>query len=162
MITIPTAADMRALLRTDFGSFVERCFYQLNPSAKFMPNWHHEVISSKLDDCRRGKLRRLIINVPPRSLKSLAASIAFPAWVLGHNPAAQLLCVSYAQDLSDKFARECRSVMTSDWYKRTFATRLSPQKQAVEEFRHHGQRLSAGDLGGRGHYRPGRRFHHYR
>jgi predicted phage terminase large subunit-like protein len=134
MITVPTAADMTALLRTDFGSFIERCFYQLNPSAKLMPNWHHEVIASRLDDCRRGKLRRLIINVPPRSLKSLAASIAFPAWALGHNPAAQLLCVSYAQDLSDKFARECRSVMTSDWYKRTFATRLSSQKQAVEEF----------------------------
>jgi len=106
-ITIPTAADMRALLRSDFAAFIERCFYQLNPSAKFMPNWHHEVIASRLDDCRRGKLRRLIINVPPRSLKSLAASIAFPAWVLGHDPAAQLLCVSYAQDLSDKFAREC-------------------------------------------------------
>jgi predicted phage terminase large subunit-like protein len=134
MITIPTVADLRALLRTDFAAFIERCFYQLNPSAKFMPNWHQEVIASKLDDCRRGKLRRVAINLPPRSLKSLAASIAFPAWVLGHNPAAQLLCVSYAQDLSDKFARECRSAMTSDWYKRTFSTRLSSQKLAVEEF----------------------------
>ncbi|HKF59467.1 MAG TPA: phage terminase large subunit [Blastocatellia bacterium] len=133
-MTIPTAAELRALLRTDFSAFSERCFYQLNPSARFMMNWHIEVIASKLDDCRRGKLRRLIINVPPRSLKSLAASIAFPAWVLGHNPAAQLLCVSYAQDLSDKFARECRSVMTRDWYRRTFSTRLSSQKQAVEEF----------------------------
>src|SRR5207245_7426122 len=112
----------------------ERCFYQLNPSTRFMMNWHIEVLASMLDDCRKGKVRRLIINVPPRSLKSLAASIAFPAWVLGHNPAAQLLCVSYAQDLSVKFARECRSVMTSDRYRRTFSTRLSPQKQAVEEF----------------------------
>ena len=162
MITLPTSADMRALLRTDLGSFIERCFYQLNPGAELMPNWHHEVIASKLDDCRRGKLRRLVINVPPRSLKSLAASIAFPAWVLGHNPAAQLLCVSYAQDLSDKFARECRSVMTSDWYKRTFATRLSPQKQAVEEFvtTANGYRLAT-SVGG-GHYRPGGRLHHYR
>jgi predicted phage terminase large subunit-like protein len=134
VMTIPTVAELRALLRADFGSFIERCFYQLNPSAKFLPNWHHEVIASKLDDCRRGKVRRLIINVPPRSLKSLAASIAFPAWVLGHNPSAQLLCVSYAQDLWDKFARECRSVMVNDWYRRPFSTRLSPQKQAVEEF----------------------------
>jgi predicted phage terminase large subunit-like protein len=134
MVAIPTVGELRALLRSDFGSFVERCFYQLNHGTRFLPNWHHEVIASKLDDCRRGKIRRLIINVPPRSLKSLASSIAFPAWVLGHNPAAQLLCVSYAQDLSDKFARECRSVMTSDWYRRTFTARLSPQKQAVGEF----------------------------
>ena len=47
---------------------------------------------------------------------------------------AQLLCVSYAQDLSDKFARECRGVMTSDWYKRLFTTRLGSQKQSVGEF----------------------------
>jgi predicted phage terminase large subunit-like protein len=134
MVTIPTPADLRVLLRTDFCSFLERCFYQLNPCAEFLTNWHHEVIASKLEACRQGKLRRLIINVPPRSLKSLAASIAFPAWVLGHNSAAQLLCISYAQDLSDKFARECRSIMTSDWYKRTFSTRLSAQKQSVEEF----------------------------
>src|SRR5438552_14500273 len=109
----PTGTELRALMRSDLASFIERCFYQLSPNARFFPNWHLEVIASKLDACRRGKIRRLIINVPPRSLKSLAASIAFPAWVLGHNPAAQLLCVSYAQDLSDKFARDCRNVMTS-------------------------------------------------
>jgi len=133
-VTIPTAAEYRALLRTDFNSFIERCFYQLNPNTRYLMNWHLELIASKLEACRQGKIRRLIINVPPRSLKSLAASIAFPAWVLGHNPAAQLLCVSYAQDLSDKFARESRSVMSSDWYKRLFPTRLSSQKQSVQEF----------------------------
>jgi hypothetical protein len=47
---------------------------------------------------------QLIINLPPRHLKSLMASIAFPAWCLGHDPSAQILCVSYAQDLADKLA----------------------------------------------------------
>jgi hypothetical protein len=45
---------------------------------------------------RAGKIRRLIINLPPRYLKSLLASVALPAWCLGHDPAAQILCVSYA------------------------------------------------------------------
>jgi predicted phage terminase large subunit-like protein len=53
---------------------------------------------------------------------------------LGHDPAAQILCVSYAQDLADKLARDCRGVMSSDWYRKTFATRLSAQKQSVQEF----------------------------
>jgi hypothetical protein len=53
---------------------------------------------------------------------------------LGHDPAAQILCVSYVQDLADKLARDCRSVMSSDWYRKTFATRLSAQKQSVQEF----------------------------
>jgi hypothetical protein len=133
-VTIPTTSELRALMRTDYCSFIERSFYQLNPNVNFMMNWHIEVIANKLEECRRGKIRRLIINVPPRSLKSLAASIAFPAWVLGHNPSAQILCVSYAQDLSDKFARESRSIMTSNWYQRLFSTRLSAQKQSVGEF----------------------------
>jgi predicted phage terminase large subunit-like protein len=126
--------ELKAILRLDFCAFIERCFYQLNPQTEFLRNWHIELIAAKLDACRRGEIRRLIINVPPRSLKSLCASVALPAWLLGHNPAAPILCVSYAQDLSDKLARDCRSVMMSSWYQRTFNTRLSTQKQSVQEF----------------------------
>jgi hypothetical protein len=60
---------------------------------------------------REGKIRRLIITLPPRHLKSLLASIAFPAWCLGHDPSAQILYVSYAQDLADKHARDCCAIM---------------------------------------------------
>ena len=83
------------------------------------------------------------------------ASIAFPAWCLGHDPSAQILCVSYAQDLADKFARDGRSIMMSPWYQRIFATRLAAQRQAVEEFvtTRQGYRLATstgGVLTGRG------------
>jgi predicted phage terminase large subunit-like protein len=83
---------------------------------------------------RQRKIRRLIINLPPRHLKSLLASIAFPAWCLGHDPSAQILCVSYAEALSNKLARDCRSIMTSPWYRRIFPTRLAAHRQAVQEF----------------------------
>jgi len=55
----------------------------------------------------------------------LLASIAFPAWYLGHDPSAQILCVSYGQDLADKLARDCRGIMTRPWYQRIFPTRLA-------------------------------------
>jgi hypothetical protein len=97
--------EYRALLRQDFSIFSQRCFRQLDPQTNFLNNWHIEVLAAKLEACRQGKIRRLIINIPPRHLKSHCASIAFPAWCLGHNPTAQILCVSYAQDLSDKLAR---------------------------------------------------------
>ena len=97
-------------------------------------NWHVEVIAAKLTAVRQGKIRRLIINLPPRHLKSLMASIAFPAWCLGHDPSVPILCVSYAQDLADKLARDCRSIMMSPWYRRIFPTRLAPHRQAVQEF----------------------------
>ena len=118
-------------------------------------NGHFEVIAAKLAAVCQGKIRRLIINLPPRHLKSLMASIAFPAWCLGHNPSAQILCVSYAQDLADKLARDCRGVMLTPWYRGIFATRLAAHRQAVQEFitTRQGYRLATstgGVLTGRG------------
>jgi hypothetical protein len=132
-----------------------RCFYDLNPQTELAPNWHIEVIAAKLMAVRQGEIRRLIINLPPRHLKSLLASIAFPAWCLGHDASAQIVCVSYAQDLADKLARDCRSVMLSPWYRRIFPTRLAPHRQAVQEFitTRQGYRLATsngGVLTGRG------------
>jgi predicted phage terminase large subunit-like protein len=155
MIEDRTLALYEAALREDFASFVARCFCNLNPQTDLAMNWHIEVIAEKLTAVQQGKIRRLIINLPPRHLKSLMASIAFPAWCLGHDPSAQILCVSYAQDLADKLARDCRSVMMSRWYRWIFPTRLAPQRQAVQEFvtTRQGYRLATstgGVLTGRG------------
>src|SRR5256885_7302301 len=133
-MTALSPSEFNAILRSDLGFFAQRCFSELNPQAAFAPNWHLEIIAAKLTGVREGKIRRLIINLPPRHLKSSMASIAFPAWCLGHAPSAQILCVSYAQDLADKLARDCRSIMTSPWYRRIFPTRLAPHRQAVQEF----------------------------
>src|SRR5215469_873704 len=129
-----TPEQYRALLREYFCAFIQRSFSHLNPQTSLEMNWHIDVIAAKLEACRRGEIRRLIINVPPRHLKSLCASVAFPAWALGLNPSAEIMCVSYAQDLADKLARECRSIMTSGWYQATFPTSLSAEKQSVQEF----------------------------
>ncbi|HEX4022164.1 MAG TPA: phage terminase large subunit [Acidobacteriaceae bacterium] len=129
-----TAIEYGTLLRKDFVGFIERSFMELNPQSEFLPNWHIEVIAAALEDCRMGKTRRLIINVPPRSLKSHCASVAFPAFLLGHNPSAQILCASYGQDLADKHALDTRSIVGSSFYRKTFPTRISPLKHAVGEF----------------------------
>ena len=150
-----TRAEYEVLLRHDFAWFAARCFEELNPQTNLAMNWHLEIIAAKLMEVRQGKITRLIINLPPRHLKSLMASIAFPAWCLGHDPSAQILCVSYAQDLADKLARDCRSIMMSPWYRRIFPTRLAAHRQAVQEFitTRQGYRLATstgGVLTGRG------------
>jgi predicted phage terminase large subunit-like protein len=150
-----TPNEYRALVRSDFTAFIERSFHELNPATSFLPNWHIEVIAAELEACRRGETKRLIINVPPRSLKSHCASIAFPAWLLGHDPSAQIIVASYAQDLASKLSSDCRTLFASSFYRDLFSTRLSPQRQAVQEFMttRQGFRLSTsigGVLTGRG------------
>src|SRR2546421_104292 len=100
----PDREQYDSVLRQDFVTFAARCFHDLNPQAELAMNGHLDVIAAKLTAVREGKIRRLIINVAPRNLKSLLTSIAFPAWCLGHDPSAQILSVSYAQDLADKLA----------------------------------------------------------
>jgi predicted phage terminase large subunit-like protein len=151
----PSPANMYAhLLRHDLCAFIHRSFSELEQS-EFHSNWHIEVLAAKLEDVRRGRCKRLIVNVPPRHLKSLAISIAFPAWVLGHDPAKQILSVTYAQDLSDNLARRSRTLMTSAFYEALFDTRLSKGREAISDFEttNGGYRLSTsigGVLTGRG------------
>ncbi len=147
--------DYRTLLRGDLGTFVQRAFAELFPATTLEWNWHIDAIVAKLDACRRGEIRRLIVNVPPRSLKSLCCSVAFPAFVLGHDPTAQLICASYGQDLADKLARDTRTVMQSRWYEGAFGRRLAAARPSLQEIvtTDHGVRLATsvgGVLTGRG------------
>jgi hypothetical protein len=70
------------------------CFRELNPRTRFALNWHFEVMAGKLAAVYHGRSRRLIVSLPPRHLKSHLASVAFPAWCLGHDPSAQIVCVA--------------------------------------------------------------------
>jgi hypothetical protein len=79
VMTLVSQAEFQAALRVDFYSFMLRCFAELNPGAAFLPSWHIELMAAKLQAVRDRRIRRLIINIPPRHLKSLAASIALPA-----------------------------------------------------------------------------------
>ena len=128
-------AEYRTILRNDLTNFIERSFLELNPQANFIPGRYIELLAATLDKCRTGETNRLIVNLPPRTLKSHAASVAFPAWLLGHDPSKQIICASYGQDLSDKHARDCRTLMSSAFYRSIFpGTVLSPQKSSVNDF----------------------------
>ena len=131
--SVLSLAEVRATVRKDFYSFLVRCFAELHAGRTFSPAWHAEVLAAKLDGVRTGALKRLVVNVPPRHLKSLAASVALPAWLIGHDPTLAIINVTYAQDLSDKFARDCRQVMASDWYQALFETRLASPCEPLAE-----------------------------
>ena len=110
----------RVFLRSDFCGFVQKVFGIVNPGVAFSRNWSTEAVSHALQKVTRGATTRLIINIPPRNLKSICSSVALPAFLLGHNPTKKIICVSYSDDLAAKFSNDCRAVMRSDWYQQTF------------------------------------------
>ena len=104
------------------------------PGQRYRHSWHIEAIAWHLQQCRERTIRRLIITMPPRSLKSICASVALPAYALGHDPTERIVCVSYAQDLTLKHARDARAVLESAWYRTLFPrTRLDPRKNTEAE-----------------------------
>jgi len=111
---------LHAGLRSDFVTYLYRCFLHLNPGALFLPNWHIHAIAYQLERVRRGEITRLIINLPPRYLKSITVSVAFPAFLLGLSPSRRIITISYADELSAKHASDFRSVVHSPWYQRSF------------------------------------------
>jgi predicted phage terminase large subunit-like protein len=108
------------ILRTNFECFLKMCFLCLNPGAPYLPNWHIKAIAYQLDRIRRGEITRLIINMPPRYLKSLTVTVAFTAFLLGHEPWRKIFAISYGDDLSAKHASDFRSIMHAPWFKRAF------------------------------------------
>ena len=126
---------LKTVLRGDFYSYVQKTFNEVTGGEDFIDSWHLEVICDTLEKCRKGEIKRLIINVPPRSLKSIITTVAFPAWLLGHNPKEKIISVSYSSELSEKFARDTKLVMNSTWYKRVFGkTRISRERHTAYDF----------------------------
>src|SRR5829696_9154382 len=123
-----------AILKRDLYSFTQMVFGIVSPGEPFQHNWHIEAMTYALELVLEGKIKRLIITVPPRSLKSICASVAFPAFVLGHDPTRRIIGVSYAEGLARKHANDCRAVMRAPLYRRVFPdTRISPSKDTEAE-----------------------------
>ena len=120
--------------RRDLLTFVELVFASLEPGTRFQGSWHYEHICWALARVMRGEVRRLIINVPPRSGKSIMASVAWPLFLLGHDPAKRIICVSHTEDLARKFSVDRRAVAQQPWFRDLFpAMRLaSPRPRDLE------------------------------
>jgi predicted phage terminase large subunit-like protein len=117
---VPKSRIVEAARRTDFLSFFRLCFHMLNPSSTLNMNWHHYSIAWHLELVLRGIITRLIITAPPRTLKSLMASVALPAYSLGRNPGERIIGISHSSDLQIKFSNDFRTIVESADYQRHF------------------------------------------
>jgi hypothetical protein len=104
-------------------SFIYRVFHTLMPNSILQVNYHIWALAYHLELVRLGLIKRLIINLAPRSLKSIVTSVGFPAFLLGHNPSKRVIVVSYGSDLAIKLSNDFRTVINEAWYQRLFPRR---------------------------------------
>jgi predicted phage terminase large subunit-like protein len=153
----PTMRNITGVIcQLDFASFVHKAFQTLKPSSEFRPNWHIEALAYQLEQARRGKIKRLIVNLPPRMLKSFICSVAYPAFILGLDPTKHVIVLSYSIELAVKLSNDFRALVNSPWYQSLFPNmRISRMKNTEFEVvtTHNGCRLGGsidGSVTGRG------------
>ena len=125
-------AAFNALLRTQLGFFVWKSVETVSPGKRYLRNWHIDAVVHQLMRIHAGENSRLLINQPPRSLKSICASVAYVAWLLGHDPTRRVIVVSYSNELATELHREFRMVVDSAWYQALFPT-MRPAKDSGNE-----------------------------
>lgn len=122
--------EYAAVIGYDQEAFTEEVFMQCSPGVEYAPNWHVTAIVEYLKAVELGQIKSLIINMPPRSMKSITVSVAWPAWLLGHNPTEQIIVGSYGGQIGAKLSRDTLSIMQSPIYKMAFPeTRLKKETE---------------------------------
>ena len=116
----PPQVVLQAVLATNLTSFTEFAFGVVRPGIPFKPNWHFEAVTHILSEVASGEVRRLIITLPPRNLKSLCTSVALPAWFLGRNPSERVVVVSYSDFLARTHANDFRLLVNHPIYQAAF------------------------------------------
>jgi hypothetical protein len=145
-----TAMDkvLRAVLRRELPYFIRKVFATVSPGETYLHNWHVDAIAHQLMRVHSGESRRLLINQPPRSLKSICVSVAFVAWLLGHDPTHRVIVVSYSSDFAAELHRQFRMVIAAPWYAEVFPELRFAKETGLELVTSQGGSRYATSVGG--------------
>src|SRR5467141_5199644 len=108
---------LRAILRTELPFFIRKVFATISPGETYLHSWHVDAIAHQLMRVHAGEISRLLINQPPRSLKSICVSVAYVAWLLGHDPTRRIIIVSYSNEFAAELHRQFRMVIDAPCYR---------------------------------------------
>lgn len=117
-------AEDYARAEGSLAHFIRSAWKILEPGTPYLHNWHIDAIADHLEAVKLGQIRKLIINMPPRNLKSISVTVSFPAWLWLHDPGKRFICASYSDRLSTKHNMDRRTLIQSPWYQRAWATRF--------------------------------------
>ena len=115
----------RELAERRFYEFVLQAWHVVEPATPFIEGFHIGAIIEHLEAVSRGQIRNLLINVPPRHMKSLLVSVFWPAWEWLRNPHLRYLYSSYGASLSIRDSVKCRRLIESPWYQSRWADRFA-------------------------------------
>lgn len=117
--------------------FVHMAWSQVEPARPFMSNWHIDAIVEHLEACTRREIRRLVINVPPGSSKSIITSVMWPAWSWTHTPKERWITASYADNIARRDAIKSRHILMSPWFRERwgYLWRPDPSRWTQAEYR---------------------------
>jgi predicted phage terminase large subunit-like protein len=122
------------LSRRSLKRFVYETWHLVEPDQELLWNWHLDEICDVLEAVTRGEIKRVILNVPPGTMKSLIVSVFWPAWEWATNPGLRYLCASYSSGLSIRDNMRLRTIVRSSWYRKHFDLALSSDQNAKERF----------------------------
>ena len=128
---------LQAASRERLPVFANKAFELIEPGTRIEWGWHLDCIAEHLQGQFEGEqeLRWLIINVPPRCLKSVLVAQIYPAWAMGREPHHQFIGASYAHSLAERNVMKCRQIMQHEWYMDAFPkTRISQDQNQKDYF----------------------------
>ncbi|SDP78307.1 phage uncharacterized protein (putative large terminase), C-terminal domain-containing protein [Desulforhopalus singaporensis] len=137
MTTLPDLFFInKELAERSLSHFIRQAWKVIEPGTPYIHNWHIDAICEHLEAVTNGQLQDLVINIPPRHLKSIAVSVCWPAWVWITKPEKRWIFASYAQSLSTRDSLKCRRVIQSPWYQENWGDRfqLSGDQNAKIKF----------------------------
>ncbi len=114
----------RKAAQESLHEFVRQAWHVLEPGIEFKDNWHVEAICLHLESVFRGDIKNLLINQPPRSMKTLLTSVAFPVWCWLQNPTLKFIYASYSYTLAEDASIKCRTLIRSRWFKARWGDRI--------------------------------------
>jgi predicted phage terminase large subunit-like protein len=138
-------------LAHDFRAFVKKAWTVLQPNRHLIWSWHFDYLCEQLTMVKERRLLRLIVNVPPRTLKSTIITIAYPVWVWLTEPQHNFMAVSYSLDLSTEHSVMRRKLLQSEWFQRLWCDRfkMSGDRNQVGQFMNdRGGQMIATSVGG--------------
>lgn len=137
--TIPIPSEFvieleASIYRDSLHEFVKAAFHVVEPETPFVDSWHIKAICDYLTACYEGRIRNLIINIPPGHMKSLLVNVFFPAWVWTRDASKQFIFTSYGEDLVARDSTKCKSLIQSQWYQDRFRVGLAKSPDTATKF----------------------------